>query len=66
MKRLGLARSQSGVWTFWISLGNLRLIVKKNKTWALLECWVPTCSLTLETGFAGFPGCRVRLWHPAS
>jgi len=66
MKRLGLAHSQSGVWTLWISLGKFRLILKKNKVWALLELWVPTRSFTIETGFARFPGFRVRFWSPAS
>ena len=65
MKHLGLARYPSGLWTVWISLGKFRVVLKKNRTWILLECWGPTRCLTIETGFSTFPGFRVRLWRTA-
>jgi len=64
-RSLGLARNQSGVWTLWIFAGKFRLIAKKNGSWILLECWTPTRSFTIETGFSKFPGFRVNLWRSA-
>lgn len=62
MRSTGLARSQFGVWTLWISAGKFRLIVKKNRTWLLLECWIPTRAFTIETGFSRFPRFRAHLY----
>jgi len=64
MKRLGLARNQFGVWTLWIFAGKFRLIAKKNRTWILLECCIPTRAFTIETGLSRFPGFRANIWRP--